>query len=120
MISLWLFAIATPAFAQSGVIPVTVQLNANGEWQMMREGKPYYIKGVGGQTELEKAQEIGANSIRTWSTDNAGEILDAAQKHGLTVMLGLWAQHERHGFNYDDTAKVRAQLEYFTEIVKKI
>lgn len=105
--------------AQSGVVPVSLLQNADGSWQLMRDGKPYYIQGVGGQTQLEKAKEIGANTIRTWSTDDAGEVLDAAHKQGLTVMLGLWAQHERHGFNYDDTAKVRAQLNYFTEVVKK-
>lgn len=105
--------------AQSGVVPVSLVQNADGSWQLMRDGKPYYIQGVGGQTQLEKAKEIGANTIRTWSTDDAGEVLDAAHKQGLMVMLGLWAQHERHGFNYDDTAKVRAQLNYFTEVVKK-
>lgn len=110
---------STISHAQSGVIPVTLQQNVDGTWQLMREGKPYYIQGVGGQTELEKAKEIGANTIRTWSTDNAGEVLDAAYKQGLTVMLGLWAQHERHGFNYDDTTKVRAQLNYFTEVVQQ-
>lgn len=118
-ILLWMMAVVAPVYAQSGPIPVKLQQNANGEWQLMRDGKPYYIQGVGGQTELKKAKEIGANTIRTWSTDDAGTILDAAQAQGLTVMLGLWAQHERHGFNYDDTAKVGAQLRYFTEVVTK-
>jgi hypothetical protein len=103
--------------AQSGPIPVTLGQTAEGKWQIYRDGQPYYVKGVGGQTHLEEAKKIGANSIRTWSTDNAGEVLDAAHAQGLTVMLGLWAQHERHGFDYDNKEKVKTQLDYFTQIV---
>ena len=36
----------------------------------------------------------------------------------MTVMFGLWVQHERHGFDYDNESKVKAQLDYFTEVVK--
>ena len=43
---------------------------------------------------------------------------DEAQRLGMTVMLGLWVQHERHGFDYDNESKVKAQLDYFTEVVK--
>ena len=69
----------------------------NGEWRLFRDGNPYFVKGGGGHVQLDKLVSIGGNSIRTWSTDNAREILDEAQKHGLTVMMGLWVQHERHG-----------------------
>ncbi|MBC7903910.1 MAG: DUF4434 domain-containing protein, partial [Gemmatimonadaceae bacterium] len=41
----------------------------------------------------------------------AQKVLDEAQKHGLTVLLGLDVARERHGFNYDDTAAVSKQLE---------
>lgn len=105
------------SFAQA--VPVQIVRTNDGNWQLMRGGQPYYIQGVGGHTQLEKAVSIGANSIRTWSTDDAGAILDAAHAHGLTVMMGLWVQHERHGFDYNDTAKVRAQLNYFTEMVQQ-
>lgn len=111
--------IATTADAQNKAVPVTLYQGQDGAWQLLRDGQPFFIKGVGGHTALQKAKEIGANSLRTWSTDNAQEILDNAQKLGLTVMLGLWVQHERHGFNYDDTAAVRAQLMQFTEVVHK-
>jgi hypothetical protein len=104
-------------FAQ--VIPVSVTQDASGNWQLMRGGKPFYVKGVGGFDNLDKAVEIGANSIRTWGSDNAGEILDKAQEKGLTVLLGLWMQHERHGFDYNNKEKVQQQLDYFTEVVIK-
>ena len=43
---------------------------------------------------------IGGNSIRTWSTENAQEILkdEAHGKYGISVCLGLWVGHGRHGF----------------------
>jgi hypothetical protein len=92
----------------------------NGQWQLFRNGKPYYVKGAGGHVQLEKLVSMGGNSIRTWSTDNAKEILDAAQAKGLTVMMGLWVQHERHGFDYNDKEKVALQLEAFTRTVREL
>jgi hypothetical protein len=101
-------------------IKVEVIQNASGEWQLMRNGEPYYIKGGGGDTQLDKLIEIGGNSIRTWSTDNAKAVLDAAHEKGLTVMMGLWVQHERHGFDYNDAEKIRLQLEGFRKAVMEI
>ncbi len=104
---------------QGQVIPVTVEEN-DGQWTYMREGKPYYVKGVGGHKYMDKAVEIGANSIRTWGVENAKEILDEAHSKGLTVMLGFWVQHERHGFDYDNPAAVKKQLEGFRKVVLQL
>jgi hypothetical protein len=78
------------------------------------------LKGGGGHVQLDKLVEIGGNSIRTWSTDNAKQILDEAHEKGLTVMMGLWVQHERHGFDYNDADKVAAQLEGFRRVVTEL
>jgi hypothetical protein len=104
---------------QAQVIPVTVEQSKDGHWHFMRQGEPYYVVGAGGQNHLDVLKEIGGNSIRTWSADNAGEVLDRAHEKGLTVMMGLWVQHERHGFDYNNDEKVKEQLAKFTEIVKK-
>lgn len=88
-------------------------------YTLHRDGKPYYIRGAGGHDYLDELVYLGGNSIRTWSAENAQEILDNAHEKGFTVMFGLWVQHERHGFDYNDTIAVRKQLERFTEIVKK-
>ncbi|MCO4819098.1 MAG: hypothetical protein KC517_05705 [Bacteroidetes bacterium] len=107
-------------YVNSNAQAVKVEVKkVNGDWELYRDGKPYYIKGVGGQVYLDKAVEIGSNSIRTWSLENAKKFLDAAHERGLTVMMGLWVQHERHGFDYNDTTAVRKQLEYFTRKVKE-
>lgn len=97
-----------------------VEVVNNGQyWQLLKNGTPYYIKGAGGQTQLELLKEIGGNTIRTWSLENAKKYLDEAHKNGHMVMMGLWVQHERHGFDYNDTIAVRKQLEYFTKKVKE-
>ena len=104
------------AKAQTAVVKVVETENG---YSLIRNGEPYYIRGAGGDTQLDELLYLGGNSIRTWSADDAQEVLDLAQKNGLTVMMGLWVQHERHGFNYDDELAVKKQLEKFTSIVEK-
>lgn len=100
------------------VIPVTVEQGASG-WQIMREGKPYYIKGAGGIDHMDVTVACGANSIRTWGIDNAKQVLDEAHARGLTVMLGFWMAHERHGFNYSDEWAVEDQFKRFKRAVEE-
>ena len=101
------------SFAQTKVVKTPLG------FQLMRDGKPYYVKGLGGQVNFDKMVEVGANSLRTWGIEEAQQVLDEAHKRGLTVMLGLWLQHERHGFDYDNTDKVLTQLNHFKSIVNK-
>ena len=120
------FLLTTFIIAEIGVraqpVKVEVKQEANGQWQLYRGGQPYYIKGAGGNTHLDKIVEIGGNSFRTWSADDAETILDEAHKRGLTVMMGLWVGHERHGFDYDNQAAVASQLERvdYKIILKKL
>ena len=97
-------------------IPVELLKTEQG-WQLLRGGEPYFIKGAGGSGSLELLAAAGGNSVRTWSTDGAGEILDEAHALGLTVTVGIWLGHERHGFDYDDEDQVREQLERAREAV---
>jgi hypothetical protein len=90
---------------------------ADSGFYLTRGGKPYAIKGAGLEfKELGPFTSHGGNSIRTWRTDNARqtgqELLDDAQKHGVTVALCIEIGRERHGFDYNDEAAVAAQLEY--------
>jgi exo-beta-1,3-glucanase (GH17 family) len=85
----------------------------------LRNGESYYIKGAGGTEYLGILKSIGGNSIRTWSTANAKKVLDDAYANGISVCLGLWVGHERHGFNYNDEYAVTSQLKAFEkEIIK--
>ncbi len=92
--------------------PLNVAISQNGkQFQLLRAGQPYFVKGAGGSQYPDRLAAYGGNSIRTWSTRNGQAVLDTAQKYGLTVFMGLGVARERHGFNYDDTAAVSRQLE---------
>ena len=93
-----------------GAVPVKVELHKTGNgYQLLRDGQPYFIKGAGGSAFPGRIAAYGGNSIRTWGTDGAQQILDSAWKYGLTVLLGLDVESERHGFNYDDSEAVKKQ-----------
>ena len=116
------FSSEAPLEAPEKLTPIKVTIQKKGEnsFVLMRQGKPYYVKGAGGHQYLGRVKKYGGNSIRTWSHDNAKEILDEAQKNGLTVMMGLWVQHERHGFDYNDQEAVYYQLQGFKDVVMEL
>ncbi|MEL6301672.1 MAG: glycoside hydrolase family 2 TIM barrel-domain containing protein [Pseudomonadota bacterium] len=100
----------------STAIPVTIEETETG-WQLLRDGKPYFVQGAGGDGDISKLAAIGANSLRTWGADDIGPTLDAAHAAGLSVTVGIWLGHERHGFDYNNEAQVAAQLDYVREKV---
>ena len=97
-------------------VPVELKRTEQG-WQLLRGGEPYFIRGAGGDHSLEALAAAGANSTRTWDAENVrgeadvGPLLDQAHALGMTVTVGIWLGHERHGFDYDDALQVRNQLE---------
>ncbi|MFN0201214.1 MAG: glycoside hydrolase family 2 TIM barrel-domain containing protein [Bacteroidia bacterium] len=117
-IHLCLLLLFLPQLLTAQVVKVSVAKNENA-WQIMRNNQPYYVKGAGGQTFLQTVGNIGGNSIRTWGLEQADEALAEAQKKGLTVMLGMWVQHERHGFDYNNKEAVKKQLDAFRKAVLK-
>lgn len=98
----------TSALAQP--IPVSLQKN-NDKYTLIREGKPYFIKGAGGSASQALLASVGANSGRTWGADNIQERLDEAHKLGLTLTVGIWLEHPRHGFDYNNPDQVSEQYE---------
>ena len=111
-------AVMAAAFAQqlshtppaSTAVKVEVR-QVNGIYQLFRAGQAYFIKGAGGSRYPERIAAYGGNSMRTWDTRSAPEVLQAANAQHLTVMLGLDVARERHGFNYDDPQAVAQQLQ---------
>jgi len=104
--------------AQADDVVVRIE-SADGGFQLTRNGQPYFIKGVGGDGSRKVLVEAGGNSIRTWGTDNLQTVLDDAQKLGLSVTVGFWLGHERHGFNYNDAQQIAAQAEKVKTTVEK-
>jgi hypothetical protein len=95
-----------------------------GKYQMLVNGKPFHLKGAGLEFgSQEKLAAHGANTFRTWRTDNGREsgqqVLDRALTNGLYVVMGLEVGRERHGFDYNDPIAVAKQLaEVKAEVLK--
>jgi hypothetical protein len=100
-------------------VPVVLQKTADG-WKLLRDGKPYFIKGAGGGQNLDALAAAGGNSCRTWGDEGAEKLLDEAQKRGLTVMVGIWIGHIQHGFKYDNPEMVKGQLEMVRRAVNRL
>ena len=99
-----------------GPVKSEIRQADDGTFSLYVNGEPFYIKGAGLEFgSVAKLAENGANSFRTWRTDNGlrsgKEVLDEAHKYGLKVTMGIDVGRERLGFDYNDEATVAAQLE---------
>lgn len=102
---------AAPPQAATAAPKVTKLAQNAGKWQLMRDGQPYFIRGVGGDGSKVALKAAGGNSFRTWGADNLDKQLDEAQRLGLTVTVGMWLGHKEHGFDYNDPKQVAEQFE---------
>ncbi|MCK6407639.1 glycoside hydrolase family 2 TIM barrel-domain containing protein [Thauera sp.] len=62
----------------------------------------------GDRASLARLAAAGAQVVRVYRQSDAW-VLDEAQRLGLKVVMGLWVEHPRHGFDYTDAKAVRAQ-----------
>ncbi len=121
----------TTVVAPKGAIEVTVRKDGDG-FVLLREGKPYYINGVGfgkkahdDYYHMKVLADMGGNSVRTWGVGDPVTdfkemqvFMDKAYEFGLTVDLGLWVNHQRHGFDYDDEVRVEKRFQEFKKAVE--
>ena len=107
------------SFAQSSPELTTSEIiQTEDGYQLLLNGEPFFIKGAGvDRGSVEALAMHGANSMRTWSTDNGLQVLDKAEELGLKVMMGIWVGLERHGFDYDDEQAIEDQKNRIRERV---
>ncbi len=108
-ISLALLALLAP-MAVAKPIPVVLK-GEPGSYELLRDGKPYFVASAGGVDQIASLAEAGGNSVRTWGADDITPLLDEAHRLNLSVTVGIWLEHERHGFDYDNAEMVAAQFE---------
>jgi hypothetical protein len=118
VIALFLHHLPTRKTIDNPVVEVRQEGNS---YSLYRHGKPYVIKGVGGDQHIEKMAKYGANSIRTWHTDNASQVLDKADSLDLTVTLGLKVGKEWWGqdFDYMDFKAVDQKIAELKQVVEQ-
>jgi hypothetical protein len=99
----------------------TVYLKSeNGTYRFYRNGKPFFIKGGSGFTNLKALSEAGGNTIRVWDTVNIAAILDSAQACHLAVIVGLPTPlNQNMDEFYNDEAKVAAHLTNISKTVNR-
>ncbi|MDB6154015.1 MAG: hypothetical protein JWL90_2468 [Chthoniobacteraceae bacterium] len=116
---LTLVATSLTAFAAPGEVQIE---NKNGRFELLRDGKPYLVRGGGGsgdEASLKSLAAAGGNSIRLWGDEKLGETLDVAQKLGLTVTAGIWLGQVRQGFDWADAEGLAKQREHIRATVEK-
>ncbi len=96
----------------------------DGKYILTVDGDPFYVKGAGCEFgNIASLAQHGANSFRTWRTDNGAqtgqEVLDTALEHGLMVCMGIEIARERHGFDYNNPEDVQKQFDYVKGEVMK-
>ncbi len=117
--------LASAADSSAKQVPMKVEIiETDGNFQLLRGGKPYQVKGAGiASLDLKGLVQFGGNSVRTWAVDHHAEpaqkLLDRAHAMGITVSLCLEFGKERMDFDYNDASLVAKQLEENTARVKK-
>ncbi len=107
----WLWLIIL--FSVSRMLAQTTIQKTENNWQLLVDGKPFDVKGVtfgydkdieNYDTYFKELNFLGINAIRTWATGaNMPQLLEAAQKHNIKVMVGIWMRHGRPGMEDDDS-----------------
>jgi hypothetical protein len=92
---------------------VRIEKTADG-FQLLRDGKPYFVYGASGSSHLQELVRSGGNSTRT-----SPQKLNEAQQLGLTALVGLPLGKQRSGFDYGDAAAVEKQRQQIRDIVTK-
>lgn len=93
--------------------------NQNGKYLLYRNGKPFFIKGASGFTNLKELREAGGNTIRVWDTLNLGSILDSAQANHLAVIAGLPMPSSESMDEFYNTSKANVYSRKIVDIVER-
>ncbi|MEE2938946.1 MAG: glycoside hydrolase family 2 TIM barrel-domain containing protein [Planctomycetota bacterium] len=90
-----------------------------GRFELIRDGRPFFVKGAGGADHLDQLAAAGGNSIRTWGVGKSTrKLLDEAHAAGLTVTLGIWLQRVGAGFDYGSEDALARQRKMVREAVE--
>lgn len=93
------------------IAQITVEKKSE-SWVLLIDNVPFNVKGAtfGYDKNVEDydsyfrdLQYLGVNTIRTWGPgSHTKQLLDAAHKYDIKVMLGIWMRHGRPGMEDDD------------------
>lgn len=87
---------------------------AGGYFRLYKEGEEFYVNGGASNAFIDKIDDFGGNTIRTYSVNDTAAtriLLDNAYYNGVSVMLGIWISRVRDGFDYYNEEAVKAQYD---------
>ncbi|MEY5015866.1 MAG: hypothetical protein RIS92_2224, partial [Verrucomicrobiota bacterium] len=96
-----------------------------GTWKLLKDGKPFVIRGAGGTVHLDLLKAHGGNALRTWGIEDwekvvdGKRVIDRCAELGIGLVAGIHIAHERHGFDYRDSAQTAKQREMVRGIIRK-
>ena len=116
------YTIPKGSFEEKPVVPpAKVETSkVDGKWKLLVNGQELYIKGAACNNFYAEAKDFGANVIRTYGvSDKSMTILNSAQEKGLYVNFGLYIRRETDGFDYNNSAAVKAQFDEIKATVER-
>lgn len=86
--SIFLLCNCNSAITEKSSKTVYIQNSPNG-YQLIRNGKPFLIKGAGGDSFSPELRAAGANTVRIYDTLNLKSKLDALDSLGLAAVIDI-------------------------------
>ena len=114
---------ATILFTSAAQAQSRVEITGDAQqgYQLLVNGEPFVIKGVGGSHHFDVLAASGGNATRTWGVGKETPgLLDKAYENGIMVSQGIWLGHERHGFDYSDPEQLERQRQHVEESVNAL
>jgi hypothetical protein len=109
--------LALPLLAAATATAPAAEVTVRGA-QILVDGQPFVVRGAAGVEQLAVLKALGATTVRSHGGD-PGALLAESERVGLKVIVGLWLEHPRRGFDYRNRAAVEAQLASFRALVER-
>lgn len=94
-------------------------VDKDGRPELQIDGKPVFIKGIGGSDNLNLARESGANAFRTWDSESIEYYLDEARANNMYVMMGIKLSKNAEDYHHEAyKEEVRNQVRALAETYK--
>ncbi|NIK92219.1 hypothetical protein GZ212_08645 [Mangrovimonas sp. CR14] len=95
-------------------------VETNEGYELLKNGKPFYIKGASGKGHIKELAQAGGNTIRLYDTINSRIELDLAKKYKVSVILDIPLPEFRFYSNYySEPKKVLAIKDYVRSYVRE-
>jgi len=87
---------------------VRIVQSPDGHYNLLRHGKPFFIRGASGQAYIPELRRAGGNCLRVYDTLNLQAVLDTAEQYGIAVIADLPMPESRFLDFYRDEEAVKS------------